>query len=144
MLDQRSAPTLSAFLYAAGNLPAGFITDTDDSDPPSTDPNPKALCHMNSSEAETRLFDHQAATILNTRMPLSLLAEAAESQSLQPNLRFQIAQATWARAVLLGVPQTAQRMSPLLITCYPAWKPWLEATIERQLRTIVRQLTSSH
>jgi hypothetical protein len=127
MLDQRSAPTLSAFLYDAGNLPAGFITDTDDPDPPSTDPNPKALCHMNSSEAETRLFDHQAASILNTRMPLSLLAEAAESQSLQPNLRFQIAQATWARAVLLGVPQTAQRMSPLLITCYPAWKPWLEA-----------------
>ncbi len=124
-LRQRSSPTLAAFLHDAGSLPAGKTTfDSDDPDPLGTTV-ADGLCHLQASEAETRLFDHDAATILNTRMPLDMLAEAAGSEMLPVNLRFQIAQATWTRAVLLGRPEVAKRMTPLLSGCYPAWQPWL-------------------
>ena len=126
ILRQRGSPTLGAFLEDAGTLPAAFTSMDDDPEAPQTTPNPNNLCGEHSSEAETRLFDHDAATVLNTRMPLRLLAEAAEGQSLAKNLRYQVVQATWARAVLLGRPETAMRLSPLLTGCYPAWRPWLE------------------
>ncbi len=89
--------------------------------PPATN-----LCGMKGSQATTLLFNPDAATILNTRMPLTLLAEAAEDKSLPRNLSFQIAQSTWTRAVLLNQPDIAKRMSPILTGCYPAWKQWLE------------------
>ncbi len=126
IVRQRGSLTLAAFLRDAGTLPAAVASEDDDPDPPATKPDPNGLCGVQTSEAETRLFDHDASTVLNTRMPLRLMAEAAGDQTLQKNLRFQIAQATWARAVLLGQPEVARRMSPVLIGCYPAWRPWLE------------------
>ncbi len=51
-----------------------------------------------------------------------MLAEAAGHAGLAPNLRFQIAQSTWTRAVLLGQPAIAKQMGPILSGCYPAWK----------------------
>ena len=126
ILRQRGSLTLPAFLGDAGTLPAAIANEDEDPDPPETKPDPNGLCGAQTSEAETRLFDHDAATVLNTRMPLRLLAEAAADQELQKNLRFQIAQSTWARAVLLGQPEVARRMSALLTGCYPAWRPWLE------------------
>ncbi len=127
MLRQNSSPTLDAFLKDAGTLPAGIIFDTDLADPPGTKPDPQGLCGVTTSQAETLLFDQDAANVLNTRMPLTLLADAAANEALSRNLRFQIAQATWARAVLLRQPAVAKRMSPILIGCYPAWKPSLDA-----------------
>lgn len=73
------------------------------------------------------LFDTDAAVVLNRDMPLRLLAEAAEGSTLPENLRFQVAQAAWARAVLLEKPEIAQRMTPILIACRSAWKPVLTA-----------------
>lgn len=124
-LRQRSSPTPAAFLHDAGTLPAG-TTSFDGDDPAALGTKPvDGLCHLQASEAETRLFDHEAATVLNTRMPLGMLAEAAGSEVLPVNIRFQIAQATWTRAVLLNRPEVAKRMTPLLSGCYPAWQPWL-------------------
>ena len=60
-------------------------------------------------------------------MPLRLLAKAAESNTLPENLRFQVAQAAWARAILLDKPEIAHRMSPVLISCRATWKPVLDA-----------------
>jgi hypothetical protein len=73
------------------------------------------------------LFDTDAAAVLNRDMPLRLLAKAAESTALPENLRFQVAQATWARAVLLDKPKIARRMTPILIGCRAAWRPVLTA-----------------
>ena len=73
------------------------------------------------------LFDSDAAVALNREMPLRMLAMAAESSTLPENLRFQVAQATWTRAVLLDKPEIAHRMSSPLIACRAALKPVLDA-----------------
>jgi hypothetical protein len=125
MLQQRSAPTLSAFLENAGLLPAAETDDDDEDDTQLGTKVQDGLCHLRSSDADTMLFDHDAATVLNTRMPLRMMAEAAEDAKLPPNLRFQIAQATWTRAVLLTRPAVARQMGPILSGCYPAWQPVL-------------------
>ena len=143
MLRQNSSPTLDAFLKDAGTLPAGITLDTDVADPPDTKPNPQGLCGVNASQAETLLFDHDAATVLNDRMPLTLLADAATNETLARNLRFQIAQSTWARAVLLQQPAIAKRMSPVLIGCYPHGSPHSMPTTPPRLRTIVTSTACS-
>jgi hypothetical protein len=73
------------------------------------------------------LFDSDAAVVFNRDMPLRLLAQAAEGSALPENLRFQVAQAAWARAVLLEKPEIAHRMTPILTACRSAWKPVLTA-----------------
>jgi hypothetical protein len=95
-------------------------------DEPATTADTTNLCGVKGSQATTELFNPDAATILNTRMPLTLLAQAAENKDLARNLSFQIAQSTWTRAVLLNQPDIAKRMSPILTGCYPAWKQWLD------------------
>ena len=47
------------------------------------------------------LFDADAARVLTERMPLRLLLQATGSKSLPPNLRREVALATWVRCVLL-------------------------------------------
>ena len=126
LLNQRAAPTLADFLHDAAALPAGVTFDTDTPEPPDTKPAPNGLCGVNGSQSTTLLFNPDAATILNTRMPLALLAEAAENTSLPRNLSFQIAQSTWTRAVLLNQTDIGRRMSPILTGCYPSWKQWLD------------------
>ena len=126
LLNLRAAPTLAAFLHSAAALPAGITTmDSGFPDPPDTQPETN-LCNLKGSQATTLLFNPDAATILNTRMPLTLLANAAEEKNLPANLSFQIAQSTWTRAVLLDRPDVAKQMSPILIGCYPTWKQWLD------------------
>jgi hypothetical protein len=127
LLNQRVSPTLADFLHDAASLPASF-TDMDSNLPDSPDIKPTtSLCNVAGSAAATFLFNPDAATILNTRVPLTLLAQAAEDTSLPRNLSFQIAQSTWTRAVLFNRPEIARRMSPILTGCYPSWKPWLGA-----------------
>ena len=126
LLNQRTSPTLAAFLHSAAALPAGITTmDSGFPDPPTTTAETTSLCNVQGSQATLQLFNPDAATILNTRMPLTLLAEAAEDKALARNLSFQIAQSTWTRAVLLNRPEVAKQMSPILTACYPAWKEWL-------------------
>lgn len=128
LLNLRTSPTLADFLHSAAALPAGVTTmDSGLPDEPATAADTTNLCDVNGSQATTELFNPDAATILNTRMPLALLATAAENKDLPRNLSFQIAQSTWTRALLLNQPDIAKRMSPILTGCYPAWKQWLDA-----------------
>jgi hypothetical protein len=127
LLTLRTSPTLADFLHSAATLPAGVTTmDSGLPDEPATTADATSLCGVKGSQATTELFNPDAATILNTRMPLALLANAAEGKSLPRNLSFQIAQSTWTRAVLLNQPDIAKSMSPILTGCYPAWKQWLD------------------
>ena len=80
LLNLRAAPTLAAFLHSAAALPAGITTmDSGFPDPPDTQPETN-LCNLKGSQATILLFNPDAATILNTRMPLTLLADAAEEK----------------------------------------------------------------
>jgi hypothetical protein len=124
-LNARSAPDLKTWLGQAGRRPAAEDTYGEEDafdDKPSPQPCGPAL-----RNADTSLFAPDVATVLNTRLPLRLLAQAAESTILPPNLRFQVAQAAWTRAVLLDQRETAARLSSILIGCNAKWQPVLAA-----------------
>ncbi len=137
-LDGATAPNLEAWLRTAGRVPSAEDIDGDEeelssghvADAEATTPQPKAAdqpCGPALFEDQLPLFTPIAAEALNTRMPIALLATAAESHTLAPNLRFAVAQAAWARAVLLDQPAVARRMTPILVGCRAAWKPVLAA-----------------
>ena len=66
-------------------------------------------------EAEHPLaFDDDAARILNQRLPLSRLIEAAHSPSLPQNLREEVAVIAWTRAVMMEDDKSATALAPLL------------------------------
>jgi hypothetical protein len=129
-LSTANAPSLEMWLATAGRVPPA---QSDDMDPgptytlaPGTAPSENP-CGTKVPAAEYKLFDTDAAFALNHNFPLTELATAAESSVLPQNLRYQIAQAAWVRAVLLDQPAIAHRMTPLLIDCRAAWKPVLDA-----------------
>ena len=124
-LNAATAPTLEAWLATAGRVPASEGYDDGNSDAP-TSPT-EDVCGKKVEPNSIKLFDTDAAVALNRDMPLRLLAQAAESNTLPENLRFQVAQAVWARAVLLDQPDLAHRMTPVLLACRATWKPVLDA-----------------
>ncbi len=71
-------------------------------------------------------FDGDAAAILDRQAPLALLALAARSSSLPPNLQLGVARAVWVRAVLLGDNATAIAIAPVLASLAPYLKPYLD------------------
>jgi hypothetical protein len=124
-LNARSAPDLKTWLEQAARKPAAEeMMDGEYEPDKELKPQP---CGPALQVMDTPLFAPDVATVLNTRLPLRLLAQAAESTTLPPNLRFQVAQAVWTRAVLLDRRETAARLSPILIGCNANWQPVLSA-----------------
>jgi hypothetical protein len=95
-------------------------------------------------------FDDDAAVILNQKVPLSLLIEAANTATLPQNLRQSLAVMAWTRAVLLQDTKSVAALAPLLpkdleatagssadfpadlaILRNPGMRPYLEAGIPR-------------
>ena len=68
------------------------------------------------------LFDADAARVLTERMPLRLLLHAAGSKSLPPNLRREVALATWVRCVLLDREKVCRDVVPILEQLAPELK----------------------
>jgi hypothetical protein len=66
------------------------------------------------------LFDEETANVFNKQMPLSVLKEAALSESLPKHLRLDLAQSVWIRAVLLDDFKTADELVPILRSLVPA------------------------
>ncbi|HEY4358783.1 MAG TPA: hypothetical protein VGN16_23750 [Acidobacteriaceae bacterium] len=122
-LQAQTAPGFHAWLKSAARLPADQVIEDEEwfEHGPSTMP-----CSGPVPDAEIALFDTDAATILNTRVPLRLLVEAAQSPTLPAYLRFTVAQSAWTRAVLLNRPADARRLTPLLEHCSALWRPVLE------------------
>ncbi len=124
-LNARSAPDLNTWLAQIVRQPAAQAMYSEEE---AFDPKPKPQpCGPMLRDADTPLFAPDAATVINTRLPLRLLAQAAESEILPPNLRFQVAQAGWTRAVLLDRRDIAKHFSPILIRCNAKWQPVLFA-----------------
>jgi hypothetical protein len=71
----------------------------------------EANCHGAKQLLE---FDDDAATVLNQHLPMKLLIEAANSPSVSPDLRQNIAIVAWTRAVLFDDAQSTAKLSPLL------------------------------
>jgi hypothetical protein len=119
-----TSPTLIDFLKTAPRIPA---SSNDDGALASAAeiPTPQ-LCGPKVPAAQTPLFETYAATMLNQRLPLHLLREAAVSNALPPNLRFQLTNAALTRAILLDDPATVAALTPVLTACQPAFKSVLD------------------
>lgn len=148
-LDATTAPDIETWLKRAGRRPASESIEASEEAPYGTayaehissdqayvdemsDPVDEGWHHRSKLKPTPYLFTADAATILNTRLPLRLLIEAATDQELAPNLRTQLAIAAWARAVLLDRPEDAKRLTPVLIASNKDWQavltPYDQAT----------------
>ena len=110
------ATSLSEFLAYAPRVPSTLSWNDDGREIPSE--------AADASEEAKKLvgkplFDFDAAELLNKQTPVSLLKEAAMSQTLPVHLRRDLAQATWIRAVLLGDYKTADEIVPTLKSLVP-------------------------
>jgi hypothetical protein len=117
-----TSSSLDEFLTYAQRKPAGFTWNEDGREIPAEgDEIP-----TESQPLKNRLlFDTDASEILNRRMPLSLLREAAGNKTLPDYLRRDVTQATWLRAVLLGDHTTATALVPTLKGLVPELAPLL-------------------
>jgi hypothetical protein len=117
------AQNLEDFLKFSQRVPAAFSWNDDGREVPT---DLKAIEEQNRNLSGRKLFDHDAAQTFNERLPLSLLKQAAQSKTLDENLRRDVVQATWVRAVLLGDYRTADELTPIIIELVPSMAPLLE------------------
>jgi hypothetical protein len=117
------AANLYEFLTYAQRVPAGFSWDEDgrEQEEDITQDNDLKVF----ADGRT-LFDADATKILNEKMPLSVLKDAATSNVLPEHLRRDLAQATWLRAVVLDDDRTASDLVPLLKSLVPSMSPYLD------------------
>ena len=109
------ATTLSEFLKDSARLPAALSWNDDGREVPAeTSP------EENKGLVGKSFFDQDAANVLNKQLPLPVLQEAALSKELPPNLRQDVTQATWLRAVLLGDLKTADSLTSTFKAQVPA------------------------
>jgi len=113
---------LDDFLTYAQRLPAGFSWDEDGRELPAEGDDLGVEVERIKGKV---LFDSDASEILNRRLPLALLSEAALSKRLPDHLRRDLAQATWLRAVLLNNHATATTLVPTLKALIPELAPFL-------------------
>jgi len=134
-LRMKLARNLDEFLQFAPRQ-RGFITfNYDNRDLPE----PREACKYGSAESQAAcaarvspppLFDSDAATILTEGLPTRILARAAASPRLPENLRRQVAQSAWVRAILLNDEAVARQLVPLLSALSPDLAPGLKSYIE--------------
>ncbi len=108
--------SLEDFLTHAQRLPAGFSWDDGNREIPVHD---DEFGQGEKPLRDRRLFDVDAGNIMNFRMPLALLSEIPNSSLLPENLRRDVTQAVWLRAILLENSQTAASLTPTLKTLVP-------------------------
>ncbi len=65
------------------------------------------------------LLDHDSLRVFNSRLPLSLLEQAAQSELIPAPIRKEIAVAAWARAGLINEPEVQRRLAPLVREQWP-------------------------
>jgi hypothetical protein len=110
------ANSLAEFLTDATRVPAALSWNDNGREIPADD---EALSTESKAQKGKPFFDVDAAHALNEQIPLSLLKEAAGSNTLPPGPRRDLAQAAWLRAALLGDIKTAEELVPVLSGLVP-------------------------
>ncbi len=114
--------SLDDFLTFAQRVPAGFSYNEDGRELPA---DAEELGSESKRLPGETSFDSDAGEILNRRLPLELLSQAAGNKRLPDHLRRDVTQATWLRAVLLGDQTTASALLPTLKALVPELTPFL-------------------
>ena len=123
------ATDLKEFLSFAQRLPAGFSWNDDGREIPAE---ASEVGEDIKGLQGQKLFDVDGAEILNKKMPLAILREAAMSDVLPTVLRRDVAQAAWIRAVILDDSRTARELMPTLNRLIPEMRPFLEDYAQAQ------------
>lgn len=118
------ATTLEEFLRYAQRRPSAFSWGDDGREIPIEEKELNADAELKQLAGLT-LFDEDSVQIMNERLPLSLLQEAATSRTLPEHLRRRVALAAWTRAVLLGDLETGKALAPVLAALAPEMKALL-------------------
>lgn len=119
----RLASNLYEFLAQAHRVPAGYSwNDNGREEPEDISPDDP----LKTFGDRSTLFDVDAARVLNQKLPLDVLKNAATSNVLPEHLRRDVVQATWLRAVLLDDDKTAGDLVPLLKSLVPSMSAYLD------------------
>jgi hypothetical protein len=121
------ARNLEELLVDAPRTPLG-ITDDADSDELPSQLDDQGLKDLVAGP----LFDTDGASALTRGLPLSVLMQAARSQTLPSRLRGQVALATFIRAILLGNLPAARELAPLVMKSFPQLQPSIDAWLAAQ------------
>jgi hypothetical protein len=114
-LRMRVARNLDEFLEFG---PRRLVTVTDDTTAGDL-PNSYFCEGGRANRCNDPLFDADAARELTEAIPTRLLAQAAQSSRLRANLRREIAQAAWTRAILLNDDPAARELAQMLSSLAP-------------------------
>jgi hypothetical protein len=119
-LRTRAASSFDEFLRLAQRAPAATTYGEDATE--------RAIDLKESRLAKTpgvRVFDVDASSELNDRVPLARLAAGATTAALPANLRRRLATAAWTRAVVLGDTTRARSLAPILGELVPEMRAGL-------------------
>ena len=87
-------------------------------------------------QQNARYFDEDATGVLSFFMPLPMMARAALSDRLPPNMQRDVALAVWTRAVLLEDGEIANSIAPIVARYFPqyraSWKAYQGAATLQQ------------
>ena len=123
------ANSLEEFLTYAQRVPAGLSWNDDGREIPADD---TEVSEDMKPLQRKPLFDEDAARVLNQKMPLSVLKQAATSKALPEHLRRDVVQAAWLRATILGDQTTANELVPTLKALIPAMAPLVDKFLVTQ------------
>lgn len=115
-LRMKLAANLNEFFTYAPRLPAALSWNDDGREVPAES---SELSDESKTQQGKLLFDADAAGGINRQLPLALLKEAARTSTLPPNLKRDLVQATWLRAVILGDFLSADELVPSLKSAVP-------------------------
>src|SRR6266545_1074985 len=115
---------LTDLLTLVQRMPAAFSWNEDGRELPAE---PSEVNEETKALLGKQFFDVDGAEILNGKLPLSLLKQAAASKVLPNHLRRDVAQAAWLRAVLLGDTATADELVPTMRSLIPETSDLLNA-----------------
>jgi hypothetical protein len=130
LLHQRMllASNLDEFLKFAQRKPTAFSWDYDDRELPAASTDNKDLKIWQGRQ----MFDSDATSIINERLPLGVLTEATLKKVLPDYLRHRVTLAAWTRAVLLEDTEHAKALAPLIAGWAPELKPYLDRYLQAQ------------
>jgi len=130
------ATTLTDFLSNAPRIPAALSWNDDGREVPAD-----AAPEETKTITGKPFFDEDAAQIINRQFPLSFLQQAATAPQLPENLRRDMAQAAFIRAVILDDLKAADALAPTLKELLPAVSSQLE-DFEKETRPDAKEFAA--
>lgn len=129
-LRMHLALNLEEFLQFAQRVPSGFTYNYDGRQVPEDAKEIEKDKQLQPLMRTPMLFDGDATGLINRRLPLSLLKDAAASRALPDSLRTRVAIAAWVRAVLLDDRATERELVPVVLGLVPDLKGYADADMD--------------